>query len=55
MKKFFYQKVDDIYFDHLTNSYQLLSKKSICLSSKVDFFAVDQVSNVITLVGKDKF
>ena len=40
--------MDDIYFDELIKSYQLPSKKKIYLSSKVDFFAADQVSNVIT-------
>ena len=42
MKEFLYKKMDDIYFN------QLIKKKSICLSSKVDFFAVGQLSNVIT-------
>ena len=45
----FVEKMDDIYFDQLIKSYRLPSKKkSICLSSKVDFFAVGQLSNVIT-------
>ena len=44
MKEFFYEKMDDIYFDQLIKIYGLPSKKkSICLSSKVDFFAVGQV------------
>ena len=45
MKEFFYQKMDGIYFDQLIKSYRLSSKKIfICLTSKVDFFAVGQVS-----------
>ena len=49
MKEFFYQEMDDIYFDQLIKSYRLSSKKkSICFSSNVDFFAVGQVSNIIT-------
>ena len=45
MKEFFYQKMDDIYFDQLINSY---CHKKMYLSSKVDFFAKGQVSNIIT-------
>ena len=49
MMEFLHKKMDDIYFDQLIKSYKLPSKKkSICLSSKVDFFAVGQLSNVIT-------
>ena len=44
--------MDDLHFDQLIKSYWLPSKKNkkkntICVSSKVDFFAVGQVSNVI--------
>ena len=49
MKEFLYQKMGDLYFDQLIKSYRLPSKKnSICLSSKVDFFAVGQLFNVTT-------
>jgi len=49
MKEFFYRKMNDIYFDQLHQELSTaVEKKSICLNSKADFFAVGQVSNVIT-------
>ena len=42
MKEFLYQKMDDIHFDCRRK------KNSISLSSKVDFFAVGQLSNLTT-------
>jgi len=46
----FLPKKDDIYIDQLIKSYRLPSKKNkfICLNSKVDFFTVGHVSNVVS-------